>query len=531
MKPAPATLPRRPGARPAACLVPVCLILAGLGALLGGCGERLATDGAAGGDTRTPLVPHPQVERDLDEILRSGVVRMVARYNSSSYFVHKGGQAGFDYELLLWFAREHDLTIEVVVPEPGEDEISLLNSGRGDVVCTGWTPAEDLARWVAWTRPTNFVRKALLLPADDLRGEDLTALNGLVVTLPHGDPFRGELQRLRRNAGAHFRVTEGRPLAGPEELLALLDRGDLQAVVTDDVVARAAMAYLENIRVATPLGDIRPTVWLVRHNSPELKAALNLYLKEHLNVAESGRRRRSQVYGIIYDRYFENPTSIRGFQEVAHRPDKSGRISIYDGLIRNQAEALDLDWRLVAALVYQESRFYPYARSKAGAQGLMQVLPAFAGAQTDSLYVPEANLRAGLRLMKATWTSYAYLDSLERTRFTLAEYHAGPGHLADARRLAMDLGRDPNRWEGSLAETLPLLEEPRWFSRMRHGYYRGTRTVDYVEEILARYRAYMRLVPRDGVFATDPPEPALPGAEAELLRALPELAVEQPPAE
>lgn len=526
MKQAPATNPRRCGARPAACLVLVCLAV-----LLGGCGERIASDGAGGGDARTPLVPHPQLERDLDEILHAGVLRMVARYNSSSYFVHKGGQAGFDYELLLWFAREHDLTIEVVVPGPGEDEISLLNSGRADVVCTGWTPDEDLARWVAWTRPTNFVRKVLLLPADDLRGSDLAALSGLVVTLPHGDPFRARLQRLRDEVGARFRVAEGRPLAGPEDLLALLDRGELQAVVTDDVVARAAMAYLENIRIAATLGDIRPTVWLVRHNSPELKTELNLYLKRQLNVAESGRRRRSQTYGIIYDRYFENPTTIRGFQEPAHRPDKSGRISRYDWMIRNQAEALGLDWRLVAALVYQESRFYPYARSKADARGLMQVLPAFAGGQADSLYVPEANLRAGLRLMKATWESYAYLDSLERTRFTLAEYHAGPGHVADARRLAMDLARDPNRWEGSLAETLPLLEEPRWFSQMRHGFYRGTRTVDYVEEILARYSAYMRLVPRDATLAPDSLQTALPGDDVELLRALPDLMVDQPPAE
>jgi membrane-bound lytic murein transglycosylase F len=126
------------------------------------------------------------------------------------------------------------------------------------------------------------------------------------------------------------------------------------------------------------------------------------------------------------------------------------------------------------------------------------VIPRFAGDQADSLYVPEANLRAGTRLMKAIWNRYAYLDSLDRTRFALAEYHAGNGHVTDARRLAMDLGRNPNQWEGSLAATLPLLMEQRWFSRTRHGFYRGTRTVDYVEEILARYRAYTRLLPLDG---------------------------------
>ncbi len=510
-------IPRRLLAATAVCLV------------LAGCGQRIAPAGGAGGDRGEPAVPHPLVERDLDDIGRSGVLRMIARYNSSSYFVHKGGQAGFDYELVVRFAREHGLTVEVIVPEPGEDEISLLNEGAGDVVCTGWIPDEDLARWVAWTRPANFVGKVVVTGSDDARGADPQGWNGAVLTLPAGDPFRRELIRVRESTGARFRIAEGRLADGPDDLLAGVDAGLVDAAVVDDVVARAAMAYRTNLRVAAEVGDPGPRVWLVRHNAPELKAALNRYLKEHLSVAESGRRRRSQTYGIIYDRYFENPLTIRGFQEAAHRPDKSGRISRWDDLIRGQAEDAGLDWRLVAALVYQESRFYPYARSKAGARGLMQVLPAFAGDQADSLYVPEANLRAGLRLMKATWGSYAYLDSLERTRFTLAEYHAGHGHLTDARRLAMDLGRDPNLWEGSLAETLPLLENPRWYGKLRHGFYRGTRTVDYVEEILARYRAYMRLVPREPGAAPDSVLARLPGDDADVLDGLPDLIVDGPP--
>jgi membrane-bound lytic murein transglycosylase F len=127
----------------------------------------------------------------------------------------------------------------------------------------------------------------------------------------------------------------------------------------------------------------------------------------------------------------------------------------------------------------------------------MQVMPHVAGPQADSLFVPEANLRAGLRLLRRTWEGFAYLDSLRRLRFTLAVYHAGIGHVTDARRLAMDVGRDPNRWHGGLAETLPWLAQRRWYDQTRHGYYRGHETVRYVDEILARYRMYMRLVPRD----------------------------------
>jgi membrane-bound lytic murein transglycosylase F len=190
--------------------------------------------------------------------------------------------------------------------------------------------------------------------------------------------------------------------------------------------------------------------------------------------------------------------TIRSLQAKADRPDKSGRISGYDELIRNQAESRGLDWRLVAALVYQESRFDPQAVSSAGAIGLMQVVPDFAADQADSLFDPGANVRAGLRLLKGTYDGFAYLDSLERIRFTLAVYHAGYGHVTDARRIAMDLGRDPDLWAGSLDDALPRLMERSWYGESRHGFYRGAETVRYVEEIMNRFAMYARFVPRFG---------------------------------
>ena len=145
------------------------------------------------------------------------------------------------------------------------------------------------------------------------------------------------------------------------------------------------------------------------------------------------------------------------------------------------------------------------AVSSAGALGLMQVLPQWAGPEADSLFVPEANIRAGVRLLRETFTSYAYLDSLTRLRFTLATYHAGYGHVTDARRIAIDQGRDPNRWDDSLEWSLERLMQRRYFSETRHGFYRGSITVAYVQSIMDRYRTYMRLVPREGVPSIETP--------------------------
>lgn len=499
-------------------------------AALSGCGERIEPDGPVA-DRDQPSIPYPVVERDLDQIRESGILRMITHYSSSGYFIHKGGQAGFDYELVQRFAQSRGLTLEVVIPQPGENPISLLNSGRGDLVCGGLVPHESLEKWVSWTRPTNFAHKVVVLPASADSVRSLQDLAGLTLVLPDGDPFRHDLVRMRNEADAAFYIHTTLGRIREEELLVRVARGEVEAAVVNDIVARAAMAAQDNLQLGPVLGGRRPVVWLVRQNTPELKAALDEYLRRHLNVALNGRTRRSQTYGIIYDRYYENPKTILGFREAAHRPDISGKISEYDEMIQQQAEPLGLDWRMVAALIYQESRFYPYAQSKAGARGLMQVLPQFAGVQSDSLFIPEANLRAGLRLMANTYNSYAYLDSLDRWCFTLAEYHAGFGHLTDARRLAMDLGRNPNKWEGSLVDALPHLARRKYFQEMRHGYYGGHETVKYVKEILDRYRTYMRLVPRYQPDPLEQPDLMLPTILNIGLKTRAELENEPPPAE
>ncbi len=496
-----------------------CLLLGTLG-----CQERI-DDGHLTTPDHPPSIPDPIIERDLDRLHSEGVLRVITRYNSSNYFIHKGGQAGFDFELVTRFAQEQGLTVEVVVPEAGQELVSMLNSGLGDVICAGLVPDPTLEQWLTATRPTNFVHKIVVLPADSPRGEDMDSLSGLTLTIPANDGFRDDLVTLKTEKRWRFFISNGRPGTDPEELLAQVARGKIEAVVVDDIIARAAMMHVENLKTGPILGPRQATVWYLRDNCPDLKGALNNFLRQNIWMGSDSQSRRSQTYGIIYDRYFENPLTVRGFRHAAYRPDKSGAISIYDDLIRERAEAAGLDWRLITALIYQESRFYAQARSRADARGLMQVLPKFAGAQRDSLYEPTANLTAGMRLLKGTWRSYAYLDSLERLRFTLAEYHAGHGHVTDARRIAIEMGRDPNRWEGSLAVALPRLMERKYFSNTRHGFYGGGKTVAYVEEILNRYRMYMRLVDRSPRSIPTKVPSDLPGGDDTDLTALPDLVI------
>ena len=195
------------------------------------------------------------MESDLAAIEKAGVIRLITRYNSSSYFIHRGGQAGFDYELVWRFARERGMTVEVVVPEPGEDLITLLNSGRGDLIGAGIVPDAGLERWVTWTRPTNFVRKVVVLPAG-FQTVGRLPQPGRAEHHPAGRRSlpRPDSRTSERTLNIQFFVTSGRPGDQAEDLLAQLSRGELDAVAVNDNIARSALAYLPDLKLGAHLG-------------------------------------------------------------------------------------------------------------------------------------------------------------------------------------------------------------------------------------------------------------------------------------
>jgi soluble lytic murein transglycosylase-like protein len=170
------------------------------------------------------------------------------------------------------------------------------------------------------------------------------------------------------------------------------------------------------------------------------------------------------------------------------------RLSPFDHVIKRHAGAHDFDWRLIAAIIFEESRFEPSSISPKGAFGLMQVRQIAADAVGEYRFkLPEDNIRAGVRYLAHLEEIFAELPDAVRENFMLAGYNAGPGHVRDAQTLARRLGYDPDRWEGGIRETLPLLEERRYYESVPLGYAQGRSVVRYVELVLHRLRHYQRM--------------------------------------
>jgi len=442
-----------------------------------------------------PLESTEPVKRDLAEIKESGVLRMITHYSSSTWFLHEGMEAGFEYELVRAFADDHGLTLEVIIPGKEESPWELLNAGEGDLVAANLIITPELEEQVRFTNPYDLVDQILVTRSDlEPVPENLEELvsSGMTVTVQQGSSHHYTLRHLA-SEGYPFRIETVSAVDSEMLLFSVIGTGKESTVANSNMLS-AARRYMQGLRRGPVLSEANPVAWAVRKNATELADELNHYLGEHFRFDEGDPQpKRSEFLNVLRQRYFVGSSVIAEYYNPEWAFDSPDLISPFDGEIQHVADSLGLDWLMLSAMIAQESRFEPSTKSWAGAVGLMQIIPRFSEVPYPDLYDPAINIREGASIIRQHLDHYAYLDSLNQWSFALATYNAGKGHIADARRLTIDRNKDPNTWE-HVAESLLMLMESPWYENARYGYTRGIETVNYVEKVLNRYRTYEQVM-------------------------------------
>ncbi len=421
---------------------------------------------------------------DLEEIMKRGTLRILTERGPASYFVHGGEQRGFEYELMRRFAARHELRLEVVVPPARTDLIPWLLQGRGDVVAAGLTVTSARTQQVAFTRPYQNAQEVIVVRSG-ASVADLDDLRGRTVYVRAGTAHHETLRELRQ-FDDDFKIILVPESFSSRDVLDRVEDGTWDATVCDSYVLEMERTAGRRLEAAFPIKAVRHA-WATRPENPELRSALDEFIRAEY---------RGLHFNTIRDRYSEPSGSLVAADDE-YRSDVSGRISRWDDLIRRYAGHYGLDWRLVAAQMYEESRFDETQVSPAGAAGLMQIMPATArelGLETRE--DPEGSIRAGTEYLSGLIRRFdPDLPLATRIRFALASYNAGRGHVQDARDLAARLGWSPDEWYGSVERALLLLQLPEYYRGTRYGFCRANETVRYVQEIDRRYRAYVNHVP------------------------------------
>jgi len=450
--------------------------------------------------TARALTPHKNeiFKGDLSGMKKRGSIRVLTRNNAVTYFLHKGNAYGFDTDLIKRFARTQGLRVEIVIPKNAADLMALLHEGKGDVIAADFSVTPERKALVDFSLPYLYVNEMLVKHKDDaLKAPE--GLKGKTIHVRAASSYRSTLEKLQERYG--FTISFVDESLETEIILRKIEEGEFQYTLADDNILKVEQSYGRAVEAAfamthAPKGALdllnkkrkgaREIAFAMRQNSPELKRALDRFVRNTYRGVE---------YNILKRRYFDTRRVQRSDKIAVKEGDKT--LSPFDDIIKKYATQYGLDWRLLAALAYQESRFKPNAKSWVGALGLFQVMPS-TGAEMGfhRLRDVEQSTHAGVRyLAKLIGEFDESLDYRQRVRFALASYNAGRGHVDDARILAKAQGLDPDRWFQNVEKAMLLLQTPEHASRARHGYCRGVEPVRYVSEIQSRYDVYSRLIP------------------------------------
>jgi len=439
---------------------------------------------------------------DLEEIRARGKLVALTLNTSTSYFIYRGHAMGFEYELLQRFAKSIGVELEIQLIPDVNTMFDMLNKGEGDVIACNLAITADRQEKASFSEPYNFTKLVLVqrLPKDHrnmsrrevnknllLRPLDL---NGKKIYVNRTSPSYERLINLQKESGISFEIVKAPGYIDPEKLIQKVAEGEIDYTVADDNLANLNSTYYPNIDVSVQLSFPRQIGWAVRKNNPQLLEAVNKWFDHD---------RSNSVHAYIYKKYFKAPKEKWEEYNGEFSSLNGNRISNYDELLREYSEIIEWDWRLLAAQMYQESKFNEDARSWAGAFGLMQFMPATAKMYgVDSLSKPREHIRGAilhLSRLENFWKE-RIPDPENRVHFTLASYNAGLGHVLDAAHLAVELGYDPMVWENNVAECIKLKSQKEYYTSdlVKHGYCRGEEPVTYVKKIIDQYRHYSQVI-------------------------------------
>jgi membrane-bound lytic murein transglycosylase F len=449
------------------------------------------------------LVETEPVLFDLPQIKERGYLMALTDNNSLSYFIYRGQTMGYEYELLKLFTRELGVDLKIQIVNNLDSAFRLLHRAEVDVLAFSLAITKERQQFMSFTNAHYTTRQVLVqkkpegwrkMTLDNIERSLIRRqidLIGKEVHVRENSSYADRLRNLSNEIGGDIIIVEDGGIADTEQLIEAVNKGAIMYTIADEDIATVNVNYYPDIDVKTPISFEQQIAWGLRRNAPELQEAFNAWFE---------RIKKEPTYRVIYNRYFNSPRSA--IARVTSDYSSLGsvtKISVYDDLIQKEAEEMGWDWRLLAAIINQESRFNPNEVSWAGASGLMQLMPETGNRfGASDLFNPIQNIKAGVKYLTyldGLWAK-TVSDPTERIKFVLASYNAGIGHVQDARNLAAKYNADTARWEEEVSEFLLKKSDPNYYKDpvVEFGYCKCTEPYHYVKLVLEIYDQYKTLI-------------------------------------
>jgi membrane-bound lytic murein transglycosylase F len=454
------------------------------------------------------LAPAPA----LDAIRARGELRVATLNLPTCYYLGAQATEGLEFELAGAYAARLGVRL-TMYPLASERALQAeLAAGRADIAAASLTNTPEWSRAADAAEPYARIPQLVVYQRNGVRPRDTLQLESARLAVRAGSAEERILQRLKSTLAPELQWEETAPSAA--DPVEDVDSGEAQYAIVDAREFSFAHHLYPDVQVGFALPEERPVQWMVRRDAPGLLASVEAFFRD---LRATGRLAQLLQQSSGDTRRFEYEES-REFQE--HVADRLPR---YRAWFEKAASASGLDWRLLAAIGYQESKWDPRAQSDEGARGVMMLTADTAQAlglkdRTDA----EQSIYAGARYLAQVREKIPErIREPDRTWLTVAAYNVGFGHLEDARIITQELGKDPDSW-AEVRLRLPLLAQERWYSRARRGYARGWEPVQFVDRI-QRFLRLLEWQPGESAPAVAPapaavntaaPAPTAPAAPA-----------------
>ncbi|AZL75333.1 membrane-bound lytic murein transglycosylase MltF [Pseudomonas sichuanensis] len=415
----------------------------------------------------------------LERVKEDGVLRVITRNSPATYFQDRNGETGFEYELVKRFADDLGVKLQIETADNLDQLFDQLGKPSGPVLAAaGLVSSERRTTQAKFSHPYLEVTPQVIYRNGRSRPTNAQGLVGKKIMVLKGSSHADQLAELKKqNPGLEYEESDAVEVV---DLLRMVDEGQIDLTLVDSNELAMNQVYFPNVRVAFDLGDSRDQRWAVAAGDDN--SLLN-EVNEFLDKAQkNGTLQR------LKDRYYGHVDVLGYVGAYTFAQHLQQRLPKYEKHFKSYAKVEQVDWRLLAAIGYQESMWQPEVTSKTGVRGLMMLTQRTAQAMGVSNRLdPKQSIQGGAKyFMKIKEELDDSIKEPDRTWFALAAYNVGSGHLEDARTLAKREKLDPNKWL-DVKKMLPRLSQKQWYSKTKYGYARGGEPVHFVANIRRYY--------------------------------------------
>ncbi len=469
-----------------------------------------------------PVVCDPGVvaQRPVLPMAKTGELVVLTRNSATTRYIDSQGHyAGLEYDLVEMFAREMGVRVRYLDRQPFYQVLPALDQNHAHLAAAGVAITSARLSEFRFGPSYQLVQPMLAYNTDDRAPHDLRDVIGKRLEVVKGSSAVERLQQLKKRYPklAWTEVAEN----DSEGLLSRLSDGKIDYVITDSTVLDVGRNFYPNVARAFPVGDQEPIAWAFpRDADPVLYQRAQEFF---MRISYDG------TLGRLLERYYGHVNRLNRLDIANFLESREESLPRFRGMFKEAQDITGMDWRLLAALGFQESHWNPLATSPTGVRGLMMLTADTADRMdlSDRLD-PQQSILAGASYLQDLKDSLRpRIAEPDRTWLALAAYNIGLGHLEDARVLAQRRGGNPDLWV-DVKKVLPLLSRYEYYSTLKHGFCRGGEALVLTEnirnyfDILARFEephapGFSTLIAGSISFGrdiTEPIEPARPSNRA-----------------